>query len=155
MRQSPIVKPVGSAHVLLVDDSRDGLLARKAVLQEQGFVITTATNGEEAFEAFTKGKFDLMVTDYRMPKMNGVELIRRVRPLQPALAIILISGFTEALGLDEKSTGADVVMNKGAHEVPHLLRAASRLLARKSARRPPASQKAARTTNLKAKGKSA
>ena len=130
--------------MLLVDDNRDGLLVRKALLQEQGYVVTTATNGEEGYEVFSKGKFDLLVTDFKMPKMNGIELIRRVRPLQPAVAIILLSGFVDALGLDEKSTGADVVINKGAHEIPHLLRSVTRLLARKVAKRPPASQKALR-----------
>ena len=75
MRQSSIVKAGVTAHLLLVDDNRDGLLARKALLQEQGFEITTATNGEEAFEVFNKGKFDMLVTDFKMPKMNGIELI--------------------------------------------------------------------------------
>jgi CheY-like chemotaxis protein len=153
MRQSSIVKAGVAAHLLLVDDNRDGLLARKALLQEQGFEITTATNGEEAFEVFSKGKFDMLVTDFKMPKMNGIELIRRVRPLQPTLGIILLSGFVEALGLDEKSTGADVVINKGAHEIPHLLRSVARLAARKIAKRPPVSQKSTRT-NAKTKSKS-
>ncbi len=98
----------------------------------------------------SKGKFDLLVTDFKMPKMNGIELIRRIRPLQPALAIILLSGFVDALGLDEKSTGADVVINKGAHEIPHLLRSVTRLLSRQPAKKPPASQKDAKA--LKAKG---
>lgn len=153
MRQSSIVKPGVKTHVLLVDDNRDGLLARKSILQEQGFVIATATNGEEALEVFTKGKFDLLVTDYKMPKMSGIELIKRVRPLQPAIAIILLSGFVDAYGLDEKSTGADVVINKGANEVPNLLRAVARLAARQMVKRPPASQKAARTS-AKTKSKS-
>jgi CheY-like chemotaxis protein len=142
MRQSPRIKPGSGARVLLVDDNRDGLLVRKSILEEQGFVITTAVNGEEALEIFSKGKFDLMVTDFKMPKLNGIELIRRIRPLDPALAIILISGFVEALGLDEQSTGSDAVVNKGAHEIANLLRAVTRLLARTTPRRPPLSQKA-------------
>src|SRR5216684_3822196 len=97
--------------------------------------------------------FDLMVTDFRMPKMNGIELSRCVRPLHPALRIIMLSGFVEALGLDEKSTGADIVIAKGTHEISHLLRSVSRLLARKPPRRPPGSQKSARS-QLKTKAKS-
>jgi len=151
MRQSPRIKPGAAARVLLVDDNRDGLLVRKAILEEQGFVITTALNGEEALEIFSKGKFDLMVTDFKMPKLNGIELIRRVRPLDPALAIVLISGFVEALGLDEKSTGADAVVNKGAHEAPNLLRAVTRLLARQAPKKPPVSQRAVKPAKAKAK----
>ena len=144
MKYASIQKPK-VAHLLLVDDNHNGLLARKSLLEEEGFVITTAINGEEAFDALCKGKFDLLITDYRMPKMNGVELIRRIRPLQPGLGIILISGFADALGLDEKSTGADAVINKGAHEIANLQRWVSRLLARQVARKPPATQKAPRT----------
>ena len=140
-------------HLLLVDDNQNGLLARKSLLEEQGFVITTATNGEEAFDAFSKGKFDLLITDFRMPKMNGIELIRSIRPLQPHLPIIMLSGFAEALGLDSKSTGADIVINKGANEVANLQRSVARLLARHMARKPPSTQKAA-PTKLRAKAKS-
>jgi len=148
-----MVKAGVAAHLLLVDDNKDGLLVRKALLEEQGFLITTAMNGEEAMEALSKGKFDLMITDFKMPKMDGIELIRRVRPLQPDLSIILISGFADALGLDEKSTGADVVINKGAHEIANLMRSVSRMLARRAGRRPPGSQKAVRV-NVQPKAKS-
>jgi len=144
MKYASILKPK-AAHLLLVDDNQNGLLARKSLLEEQGFVITTATNGEEAFDALSKGKFDLLITDFRMPKMNGVELIRRIRPLQPALGVILLSGFADALGLDETSTGADAVINKGAHEIANLQRWVSRLLARKVARKPPGAQKSSRS----------
>ena len=130
-----------AAHLLLVDDNQDGLLARKSLLEEQQFVITTTTSGEEALEALAQGKFDLMVTDFRMPRMNGIELIRRARALQPTLSIILLSGFADALGLDEKSTGADIVINKGLHEIANLQRSVSRLLARQVARKPPGVQK--------------
>ena len=153
MRHAPMVKAGVAAHLLLVDDNKDGLLVRKALLEEQGFLITTAMNGEEAMEALSKGKFDLMITDFKMPKMDGIELIRRVRPLQPDLSIILISGFADALGLDEKSTGADVVINKGAHEIANLMRSVSRMLARRAGRRPPGSQKAVRV-NVQPKAKS-
>jgi CheY-like chemotaxis protein len=145
MRHSSLAKSGVAARVLLVDDNRDGLLARKSLLEGQGFILATATNGEEAFEALSKTTFDLMVTDFRMPKLNGIELIQRVRPLHPALRIILLSGFVNEFGLDEKSTGADMVIAKGAHEISHLLRSVARLLARTVARRPPGSQKDARS----------
>ena len=143
MRKSANAKPAAPIHVLLVDDNRDGLLVRKAILEEQHFTITTATNGEEGLEVYTKGKFALVVTDFKMPKMNGIELIARIRGLQPAQLVILVSGFADALGLDEKSTGADAVVNKGAYEIPHLLRAVTKLLARHTPKRPPSSQRRA------------
>jgi CheY-like chemotaxis protein len=149
MKYASRLKP-RPAQLLLADDNQNGMLARKALLEEQGFVITTATNGEEAFDALSTGVFDLMVTDFRMPRMNGIELIRKVRVLKPELPIIMLSGFADAYGLDEKSTGADLVLNKGAHEIPNLLRSVTRLLARQVIRKPPGVQRA----KAKAKAKS-
>ena len=125
------------ARILLVDDNKSGLAARGSVLKEQGYSVTTATNGEDALERLPQNQFDLLVTDYRMPRMDGIELIRRVRSLHPGLPIILLSGYVEAVGLSESTTGADLVLTKGANEVTHLVRAVARLLRRKPARKPP------------------
>ena len=72
--------------------------------------MLTSNTAAEALELCGKHNFDIVVTDYKMPKMNGIELIGRVRKLHPATAVILISGFTDTLGLDEASTGAYVVL---------------------------------------------
>src|SRR6266404_9834792 len=114
MKYASVPKSRVAAHVLLVDDNQNGLSARRSLLEEQGYVVVTATNGEEALEAVSKGKFDLMVTDFRMPKMNGIELIGRVRALQPQLSVILLSGLAAPVDLDETATWADAVIAKGA-----------------------------------------
>ena len=133
-----------SARILLVDDHKLGLIARKAVLEELGHRITTAAEGAEALEQFTRNQFDLLITDYKMPRMNGVELIRKVRELNSSLPVILISGYAEALGLTETNTGADAVIPKSAHEVQLLVRSVNRLLQRPAPKKPVASH-AART----------
>jgi CheY-like chemotaxis protein len=130
-------------HILLVDDNHHGLIARKNVLEELGYKISTARNGEEALELHAARKFHLIVTDYKMPKMDGVELIQKIRKSDSETRIIILSGFVEPLGLDEKSTGADVVLSKSAGEVGNLTRAVSRLLVRRVAKKPPGSQKSA------------
>jgi CheY-like chemotaxis protein len=73
--------------------------------------------------------------------MNGVELIRELRKRQPNIPVVLISGFVEALGLNEATTGADVVISKSANEVSHLVRAVKRLVNRKPAKKPVAVEK--------------
>src|SRR5262245_41722219 len=122
--------------ILLVDDNALGLSARKSVLEELGHRITTAPNAAEALEYFTRQKFDLVVTDYKMPRMNGVELIERLRKQAPDLPIILVSGYADTLGLSEDNTGADVVIQKSATEVSHLVRSVSRLLRRRFSKKP-------------------
>ena len=129
VRTSP--SPAANSRILLVDDNANGLSARKSVLEELGHRIVTASSGAEALEQFSRAKFDLVVTDYKMPRMDGIELIARLRKQAPELLVILISGFVDALGLNEESTGADVVIQKSANEVSHLVRSVNRLLRRK------------------------
>ncbi len=125
----------------MVDDNRDGLLVRRALLEEIGCCVSIALNGEEGLKLFQPGKFDVVVTDYRMPRMNGGELIQRIRALEPGARIILLSGFVEPLGLTEQNTGADAVLTKSANEPAQLLRTVKRLVNR-TVRKPPGSQKA-------------
>jgi len=120
------------ARILLVDDNANGLAARRSVLEELGYRIVTSTTGADALEQFATHKFDLVITDYRMPRMDGLELIGRLRKVAPDLAIVLVSGYVDTMGMDEASTGADVVIQKSANEVSHLVRSVSRLLRRKS-----------------------
>jgi len=130
--------------ILLVDDNKLGLCARKSVLEELGHRIATASNGVDALEQFGDRKFDLVVTDYKMPRMNGLELIVGLRKIAPDLPVILISGFVDSLGLNEESTGADVVIQKSANEVSHMVRAVARLLRKKPVKKPAGSEAAAR-----------
>lgn len=124
------------ARILLVDDNANGLSARKSVLEELGHRIATASSGADALDEFSRHKFDLVVTDYKMPRMDGLELISRLRKQAPDLPIILISGFADTLGLSEDNTGADVVIQKSNNEVSHLVRSVNRLLRRKPSRKP-------------------
>src|SRR5579872_185245 len=123
-----------SSRILLVDDNANGLSARRCVLEELGHRITTASSAAEALEHFAASRFDLVITDFKMPRMDGVELIVRVRKQSPHIPVILLSGFVDALGLSEANTGADVVIQKSANEVAHLVRSVGRLL--RSAKKP-------------------
>jgi len=137
--------------ILLVDDNPDGLLVRRQLLEELGLEVETAPDGEEGLEKFESGRFDVVVTDYRMPRMDGIEMIRRIRARDGAARIILLSGFVEPLGLNETNTGADVVIAKTSGEPALLARSVKRLLNRMPARKPVSSARpaaAARVASL-------
>jgi CheY-like chemotaxis protein len=151
MRNVPVPPPAKTPEILLVDDNRQGLIARKSVLQELGYNITTAANGDEALELFSKQHFDVVVTDFKMPRMDGIELIKRIRSTQAGARIILLSGFVEPLGLTEQSTGADVVIVKSAGEVGQLTRSVKRLLSQPLARKPAGSADAPARAKARAK----
>jgi len=130
------------ATILLVDDNPHVSVARRTVLEELGYEIYTGGSGEEALALLERQKVDLVITDFRMPNMDGVELIARIRQLRQDMPIILLSGFVEPLGLTEQSTGADIVLAKSAGEVAFLIRSVRRLLSRQTPRKPLDSERA-------------
>jgi CheY-like chemotaxis protein len=137
--------------ILIVDDNSLGLAARRSVLEELGHKVVTTTAPHDALELCGKQRFDVVVTDYKMPKMNGVEFISRLRKQHPSIAVILISGFTDTLGLNESNTGADIVIQKSSHEVSHLIRSVNRLLRKQTqpSKKPPSSQPSAKAEKRK------
>ena len=132
--------------ILLVDDNKMGLAARRAVLQEIGYTVVTALNGQEALAAIEalaatdSQPIDLVVTDWKMPKMDGLELIRRLREAEFSAPIILLSGFADTSGMSEDKIGADAIVQKNANEIQVMLSTVKRLLNRKAMRKLPAKQ---------------
>lgn len=112
----------------MVDDNRDGIAARRSVLEELGYKVISACSGADAIKLVKEHEFDLVVTDYKMSPMDGLELIKHLRAENFVQPIILLSGFAENLGLRPESTGADAVVQKSANEVTNLLRHTKRLL---------------------------
>lgn len=128
-------------NILLVDDNSDGLLVRRSLLEELGYRVEIAHSGEEGLKLFEVTNPDVVVTDFRMPCMDGLELIRRIRTVNANARIILLSAFVEPLGFTEENTGADAVIAKSANEPAQLVRTVKRLANRATPRKPPAAQK--------------
>lgn len=148
MKKSNVPAEAPAIRILLIDDNRQGLAARRAILEEIGYNISTAASPEDGLEEFANSRFDLVITDFKMPRMNGTEVITRIREVRPTMPIILISGMVDALGLNESNTGADVVIAKNNVEVNHLVRSVKRLLA-KPVKKPVRSQQAASRVRTK------
>lgn len=138
---------VSNAKILLVDDNRDGLVVRRSLLEELGYRVEISANGEDALKLMAATSFDVVVTDYRMPRMNGDELIARIRKVDPNARVILLSGFVDPMSLTEENTGADSVIAKNAGEPANLTRAVKRLVNRPPLRKPPGMQKGNRASS--------
>ena len=78
--------------ILVVDDEEAILYVFERYLSVAGYRVVVAGNGDDAVRAAAAGPFDLLITDFRMPGMNGVEVIHALRRLQPALPALVISG---------------------------------------------------------------
>jgi CheY-like chemotaxis protein len=86
-----------SGCVLVVDDNEDVGAFAEALLRELGFDVSRAASGDEALRLFEKGKIDAVFTDVVMPGMSGVELARAIHEIDPAIPIVLTTGFSDKL----------------------------------------------------------
>jgi CheY-like chemotaxis protein len=87
------LEPSKAPRVLLVDDDALLLSLFREVLSLKGHTVVAAANGSKAeLSAAREPAFDLLITDYNMPELNGVELALRLTLRQPDLPVLLISG---------------------------------------------------------------
>jgi DNA-binding NtrC family response regulator len=99
--------------ILLVDDEQNLLMTLAANLELEGFEVHTADNGPRALEIFAQHAFDLVLSDIRMPDMNGVDLFRRLRAMKPELPVVLMTAFAlEGLVQEAIWEGAFTVLPK-------------------------------------------
>lgn len=98
------------------------------VLEEQGHSAIGVSSPDEALLLLQTESFNVIVTEYKLVGTTGPEFIAKLRVVAEGTPIILLSGYVDALGLNERSTGADVVLMKNALETSHLTHTVSRLL---------------------------
>jgi CheY-like chemotaxis protein len=149
MRSAPSLRATTPALILLVDDNPHGILARKSVLEELGYQIISASSAEDALLLVKEHRVDLVVTDFKMREMDGVGFIAALRSGGLNVPVILLSGFADKLGFNERSTGASLVIQKSGNEVDPLLRGIKRLLT--PAKKPPSAQLLTGVAKRKAK----
>ncbi len=77
--------------VLIVDDSQEISSIVKMILEDEGFEIRSATDGEEGLRIFVEFQPDLIITDIQMPGENGIEFVRNIRRLNPLVRTIYMS----------------------------------------------------------------
>ena len=78
-------------HLLVVDDDKNTRLFLTALLEDAGYTVTAASNGEEALEVMDRAHIDLVVLDIMMPKMDGYEFTRLLRESDNNLPILMVS----------------------------------------------------------------
>lgn len=81
--------------ILLVDDDKSIQFLYQEELQEEGYRVVSALNGEKALELFDSEKPDLVVLDIQMPGMNGIEVLRQMKMLDETIPVVLSSAYHE------------------------------------------------------------
>jgi len=86
-----------AANVLVVEDDRLNRNLICKVLRNEGHQVVEASDGAEALELLNAQRFDLLITDFMMPRLNGLKLVEQLHPLQPQLPIIFITGYLSTI----------------------------------------------------------
>ena len=77
--------------ILAVDDDKDVLFTLKAIGDVANFSIETVDNGEEAYEMIRERDYSLVIVDYHMPGMSGLQLVRKIRNTNPNIPILVLT----------------------------------------------------------------
>lgn len=120
--------------VLVAEDDRDSRELLSWLLEKLGYQVVAAANGKDAWEAFRKGRFRIVISDVLMPEMDGLELCRKIRTHRQSKYTYIII-ITALIGkkdyLEGMEAGADDFVTKpfDADELKARLRVAERIIA--------------------------
>ena len=99
--------------ILVVDDSEDALEVVQSLLEDEGYEVRTSSSVDQAMEILGHDFFDIIITDLRMPKISGLDLIRHVRQNLKDVEIMMITGYPSIEGaVTAVKTGAEHYLAK-------------------------------------------
>ena len=104
--------------VLIVDDEEDILNILKFILTKEGYQVDTALDGKQALQLFKKGSYDIVLTDLRMPEMDGIELLQRIKEIRPETEVLIMTAYAsiESAVLAMKKGAADYIVKPFLNE---------------------------------------
>jgi len=104
--------PNGSTRILLVDDEQSIQTLLSYPLRKDGYHVTSAVDGREALQRFEEGRFDLVILDLMLPKLDGVEVCRELRSRSQVPIIMLTAKGSETDKVAGLEVGADDYITK-------------------------------------------
>lgn len=90
-------EPAEQIRVLVVEDARDVLEPTRLLLQGFGYEVTGTSSAEEAYRYFESIHPQVLVVDYKLPGMNGIEFLRHAKAADPKVSAIVITGLTSQM----------------------------------------------------------
>lgn len=113
MNDSQTTSVLSPKRILLVDDAQQVADTIKAALVEFGHRVDLAADAQDALRRFQPGKYDLVITDYAMPKMNGVEVATAIRKRAPGQLILLVTAYAFSIAAKD---GRQLPVNSILHK---------------------------------------
>lgn len=96
-------------HILLIDDEPAQITSIKSFLKRRDHIVSSANSGQNGINIVKDGNVDLVFTDYRMPEMNGLEVVQSIKEINPELPVVVITAFSD-------TKDAVQVMKEGAFD---------------------------------------
>jgi len=90
-KPAPTARPI--PNVLVVDDEKTVCNSCRKILTQEGYHVDVALSGEEALKKVKGNGFDVLITDWKMPEIDGIEVVRRIKKENPNIAVIMITGY--------------------------------------------------------------
>ncbi|MBU2501496.1 sigma-54 dependent transcriptional regulator [bacterium] len=99
--------------ILVVDDEESMCQYLSILLQKEGYQVETVNSGADALRAFERNSFDVVMTDIQMPKMDGIQLLKGVKGLDPTMPVIIMTAYaSEQSAIDAVNLGAFSYLQK-------------------------------------------
>lgn len=125
---------MASYRLLLVDDDLQVLDVLHEMLHLKGYQVLPVSDGKEALVLIETQSFDLVITDMKMPSVNGLDIVRKVKQISPDTPVMMITGWGDEVdGMGEKelsALGIDLLLSKPV-QWADLISAVSKLLSRR------------------------
>lgn len=108
--------------ILIVEDQRDTNKLIADILEEEGFLMDRAYEGESAIKKIKRKKYDFMILDYKLPGISGLEVLEEANKIRPKIRVIMISAYgNEDIKAKAKELGAVNFLDK-PYDVKKLVR---------------------------------
>jgi two-component system, response regulator, stage 0 sporulation protein F len=102
--------------VLVVDDEQNSREGLSKILTKEGYSVRTAENGKKALLEAENNSFDLIITDLRMPEMDGIEVLEKLRKKNKDIGVVIVTAYGEVNSyLKAMNLGAFEYLNKPIH----------------------------------------
>jgi len=116
------------SRILVVDDEDALRTVLSKELSSAGYEVSTASDGDEAISVVQNKKFDLVLLDIKMPKVDGFEVLKFIKKTYPAIKVIMLTGFADLKNaIESKKHGAEDFVSK-PYDLVDLLTTIERVL---------------------------
>lgn len=101
--------------ILAIDDDLAVLKSLEKIFKKEGYEVVCASSGKEALDWVTKKDFDLVIVDIRMPDLDGIETVGRIKEIRhkenkPHIPVVFITGYSDVVAIDKAKKYGEVVL---------------------------------------------